>query len=118
MAYDRDLNGIDDILAPLLARGDDDAEVHRYWHLDPEDEAALIDVIRDRLRPPFLARPPEDQADWLLSLRRALENPRYDLQRLLDSAMLPIETPADPRRFFVALWKVLCPDEEVPRPIT
>jgi hypothetical protein len=99
------------LLGPLVGLADDDDALDKYHPLDPNDPEQVRVVIRDELAPHFLAMSADGKARARLALNYYLSNPRLDFGRVMDSSLLPFESPADPRTFFVLLWEELFPGE-------
>jgi hypothetical protein len=116
MRADDHRGNIEGLLAPLIGRADDDDEFERYRSLDPNDEAKLVEILRERLAPFFFEGQAYMQTFGQDSLRFALRITDYDFDSIIGGALLPMPIPDDPRDFFVAVWKALFPGTEVPTP--
>jgi hypothetical protein len=101
------------LIAPLAGLADEDMSLEKYGSLNPNDLGQLGEVIRRELRPHFLALNAEGKDRAKLALAYYLSREGSDFGRVLDSSLLPFDSPDDPRNFFVLLWAELFPEEEL-----
>jgi hypothetical protein len=96
------------LLGPLAGGADDDDDSERYASLDPNDEAAVRAVIRDRIKPEItLSLDGDGMAVCKESLAYFLAKDGFNFGELYDGLLMPFDHPRDPRCLFLWLWEEL-----------
>jgi hypothetical protein len=103
---------LDALLDPLAGGADDDAEVLHFQSFDPNDEAAVRAVIRERLVPYFRRMNAESVERIELTYRYYLQKPNYPWEHILPGLLIPFEAPRNPRDFFVWLLDECFPNHD------
>ena len=94
---------IDSLLDPLIGGADDDDEVLHFRSLDPNDEAAVRAVIRERLVPYFRRMNAESVERIERAYRYYLHQPNFPWDHMFPGLLIPFLPPRNPKDFFVWL---------------
>lgn len=102
---------LDDILSPLAGGADFD-ELMYLQHLDANNEQEIKEILKEFLGPYFEGLSDIYKAKFKLSLAFYLKNPKVDFESIIDSYLLPFNTPSQPINLFIWLWDLLFPNED------
>ncbi len=102
---------LENLLAPLNTIANDEARV--YARYDSENEKLVKRVFEKHIRPYFQGIPQQSQDNCKMNLKYFLttgDAPFHDI--INDQYESPLDSPLDPKSFFVWLWEVLFPGED------
>jgi len=97
---------IDQFVGPLIGGADSEEEIGKFASFNSNNENEVKQLAKDVLLPAFEKRIKPFKVEMKNSLAYYLKYNKVDFESIIDSLLLPIETPKDPLLFFHWLWEV------------
>lgn len=109
--YKANLAYLEKLLGRLNVIPDDEAS--QYSLYDCDNEELVKSVFERHIRPYFQCAPRESQDNCKMSLKYFLTKGDAPFHQIINNQYeSPMNSPTDPRAFFVWLWEVLFPGED------
>jgi hypothetical protein len=101
-----------ELLGPLNTLGDEDVRFIGCF-VDPNDEAAVKDVLRKHVLPMCAELSKETLDHYTSALRYYLTTRSAPVTAFISAQQeSPLRCPADPHSLFLWVWELLCPGED------
>jgi hypothetical protein len=99
-------------LTPIIGGADIDELTAEYGSLDPNDETAVRQLIRDLVVPFWATLGPQIRDRVQLAYCYYLSRPETDFAKVFRSIVAPFRTPSESRLFFLWVWEECCPGDD------
>ncbi|MBB6003670.1 hypothetical protein [Arcicella rosea] len=100
-----------DILSPLAGGADLD-EFRSLQYLDADNEQEVKKILKEYLYPYYEESTDAYKVKVKISLVFYLKKTKIDFGRLIESNLLPFNTPSEHIKLFVWIWDIFFPNEE------
>jgi len=100
------------LTSELAGGADIDELTFKYYNIDPNNETVMKDIIKSTLKPTFDRYSPLFKQKVKDCLGFYLSTGKIDFERVYNAPLLPIDTPKNPKLFYIWIWEIYFPGED------